>query len=72
MKIKEKFENIENETVEIKMLYNILFDAIRYQEMEYGQLTSIEYLCEIINKRFSTLLDMFDDLNILLLSDELH
>lgn len=51
MKIKSD-EHIEIKLHELKILFDCIFDLVRYYESETGQLSTIECLCEILDEKF--------------------
>lgn len=59
MKDREKLTQLEYEAIDLKILFNALFDVVKYQEMEEGRLTSVQCLCEIMDERFSKLMTLF-------------
>lgn len=51
MKI-ELSENTEIKLHELRIIFDCIFDLVKYYESETGRLSTIECLCEILDEKF--------------------
>lgn len=48
----ELIDDTEIKLQELKIIFDCIFDLVKYYELETGQFSTIEYLCEILDEKF--------------------
>jgi hypothetical protein len=59
MENEEMIDDMEVKLLELRILFHSIFDLVRYYEAETGQFSTIEYLCEIMEKQFEKLMEVY-------------